>query len=181
MRPDRFALQESLISSLWQAWCSFCPETLIGSARGIATRSGQTTSPHVGRLEMEVAYVARELAQKRAVVTVKLLPARYLEPTWGDLSKISLIATGMGSSNQAHLISAFGSEIAIIQLQLCRNASAHMNKETAADVTAAQVRYSETRFAHPSDVMFWIDPTTKDYLWRTVIEGIGVISDLAVA
>lgn len=180
MRTDRFALQEGLVSSLWQAWCSFCRETVIGSARGITTRSGVATSPFAGRAEMEIAYVAKEFAQRRKVVTVKALSAIYLEPTWGDLSKINLIITGIGSSNQSYLASAFGIGMAILDLQLCRNASAHLNNGTMAAVTAARVKYSQTKFSHPSDIMFWIDPLTKDYLWKTWIEEIENISNLAI-
>lgn len=129
---------------------------------------------------MEIAFVARELSQKRPVTVVKMLPARYLEPTWGDLAKVNLIATGIGSSNAGQLISAFGAGIAIRDLQMCRNASAHLNLETIAAVNSAKVRYSQTKFVHPSDVMFWIDPATKDYLWKTWIDEINVLSDLAV-
>src|SRR3546814_6163414 len=48
-RIDRFALQEGLISGLWQSWCAFCLSTVIGSARGTISGSGQNiTSPYAG-------------------------------------------------------------------------------------------------------------------------------------
>src|SRR3546814_1022015 len=43
-RIDRFALQEGLISGLWQSWCAFCRSTVIGSARGTISRSEEHTS-----------------------------------------------------------------------------------------------------------------------------------------
>lgn len=182
VRTDRFAFQEGLLSSLWQSWCAFCRETLIGSAQGIATKAGQqTTSPYAGRSEMEIAFVARELSLSRSVNLVRALPARRFEPTWGDLAKVNLIATGMGTSNRSQLVSAFGAGVAILDLQTCRNSSAHLNQETIASVKAAQVRYSDTKFAHPSDMMFWIDPATRDYLWKTWVEEVSILSDLAIA
>ena len=129
---------------------------------------------------MEIAYVARELAQKRTVTVVKALPGMHLEPTWGDLSKVNLIVTGIGSTNRKQLASAFGVGVAILDLQRCRNASTHLNRERIAEIHTARVRYSRTVFVHPSDAMFWIDPVTKAYLWKTWIEEIDVISDLAV-
>lgn len=182
VRTDRFAVQEGLLSSLWQSWCTFCRETIISSAQGISTKTGhKTTSPYAGNSEMEIAFVARELSQKRVVNAVKILPARHLEPTWGDLVKINLIATGIGSSNAIQLTSAFGAGMTIIDLQMCRNASAHLNFDTISNVISARVRYSQTKFVHPSDMMFWIDPATKDYLWKTWIEEISILSDLAIA
>ncbi|WP_227518007.1 hypothetical protein, partial [Klebsiella variicola] len=34
-----------------------------------------------------------------------------------------------------------------------------------------------TKFRHPSDTMFWIDPQTNDYLWKSWIEEIELISE----
>ena len=178
---DRFSLQAGLVLSLWQIWCVFCRETLIGSAHGIATKSGHATSRYAGMSEMEIAYVARELAHGRTVRKVKTLAGVYLEPTWGDLSKINRIATGIGSTNHEQLADAFGAGIAILDLQRVRNASAHINRDTIGEVKAARVRYAGTVFAHPSDMMFWIDPSSNDYLWKTWIEEMDVISELAIA
>lgn len=139
------------------------------------------TSPYVGRTEMEICYVARQLAFKLSVSTIKSLGGSHLEPTWGDLTKLNLIVGGIACSNQAQLLSAFGAALALQDLQLCRNASAHLNKGSIADVSAVRVKYQDTRFVHPSDVVFWVDPQTKDYLWKTWIDEIGVVSQLAVA
>lgn len=179
-RLDRSATQEGLISALWQTWCSFCRETVIASACGATSRLGEAiTSPYSGRTEMEIAYVARELAYRRRVASVRALLGRHLEPTWGDLQKLNLIATGISSTNQSQLLSAFGIGLAISDLQLCRNVSAHLNAGGISEVVAARVRYNETRFVHPSDLIFWIDPTTKDFLWKTWIDEIRSVAALA--
>jgi hypothetical protein len=179
---DRFALQEGLVSALWQAWCVFCRQTLIGSAAGIVGGSGQqVTSPYAGRAEMEIAYVARELSQGRVANAIRPLQGSHLEPTWGDLKKANLIAAGIASTNQANLVSAFGVGLAVSDLQMCRNASAHLNKDLISNVVAARVRYSDTRFLHPSDMMFWVDPATKDFVWKTWIDEMTIMSEFASA
>src|SRR3546814_13626681 len=106
------------------------------------------------------------LAQGKSVSKIRALHGSHLEPTWGDLTKANLIVTGIESTNQAQLLTAFGGGFAIKDLQLCRNASAHLTKDLLRDVNAAKVRYSETRAAHPSDLMFWVDRATKAFMWK---------------
>lgn len=180
-RIDRSAFQEGLVSALWQSWCAFCRSTLIGSAAGIVSGSGQNvTSPYIGRTELEIAYVAKELSLGHSVKKIKALPGSYAEPVWGDLAKANLIANGINSTNQPQLLTAFGAALAINDLQLCRNASAHWNRELLAKINAARVRYSNTRFVHPSDLIFWIDPVTKDFLWRTWVDEMLTVSQAAI-
>lgn len=178
---DRFALQEGLLSSLWQAWCEFCRDVVIGAVQGATTTTGIVVSSqaYAARTEAEIAYIAKQLAQQRNVTTIKPISGRYSEPTWGDVNKLNLIVTGLGPSNQQTLLSGFGGVTSIKDLQICRNASAHINGENIAKVRAARVRYLHTAFKHPSDTMRWIVPTTKDYLWRSWIDEMELVSDLA--
>ena len=181
-RTDRSAMQEGLISALWQSWCAFCRETIIGSASGATTSVGAVvTSPYIGRSEMEIAYIAKELTLKHPIKSVKVLSGRHLEPTWGDLTKLNLIVSGIGTTNQSQLLSAFGIGLSILDLQLFRNASAHINKGIIAEVAATRVKYANTRFIHPSDTAFWVDPSTNDFLWKTWVDEITIISELAIA
>ena len=174
---DRIALQEGLVSSLWQSWNAFCRETLIGSAIGITDSAGiQISSPYIGRSEMEIAFIAKELSKRKHVRNVIPLQGRHLEPTWGDLDKVNLIATGIASSNQHKLLSAFGLGLTLKDLQLCRNASAHINKDKINEVARARVRYSDTKFNHPSDMIFWVDPLTRDFVWKTWVDEMNSIS-----
>lgn len=181
-RVDRWALQEGLISALWQSWCRFCREVLINSAIGTNTASGQAvTSPYRGRSEPEIAYIAKCLANTKPVKQIKVIAGAHQEPTWGDLSKVNLITTGLGTSNSGQLLSAFAGGVAINDLQLCRNASAHLGPQLLTQIVAAKVRYMETSLTHPSDVMLWVDPTTKDYLWKSWLDEMDLISSYAIA
>src|SRR3546814_1871622 len=90
---------------------------------------------------MEIAYVAKLLAQGKSVSKIRALHGSHLEPTWGDLTKANLIVTGIESTNQAQLLTAFGGGFAIKDLQLCRNASAHLTKDLLRDeIGRAHVR-----------------------------------------
>jgi hypothetical protein len=181
-RTERSALQEGLVSALWQCWCAFCRDVLLGSALGTSTRAGiPVTSPLASNSEPEICYVARELSFRRSVTRIRPLAGSHLEPTWGDLGKLNLILSGIAFSNQAQLLSAFGAALALIDLQICRNASAHINSDTLATIRSARVRYQDTQFAHPSDVIFWVDPRTRDYVWKTWVDEITIVSNLAVA
>ena len=120
------------------------------------------------------------LSKHQQVSKVKALKGNYQEPTWGDLDKANLIVNGIKSTNKAQLLSAFGTGAAINDLQLCRNASAHLSKDMVAQVNAAKVRYSETKFVHPSDLIFWVDPASKDFLWKTWVDEMQMISQNAI-
>ena len=178
---DKYALQEGLISSLWQAWCEFCRDAVIGSAQGANTTTGVlVNSPTYGtRTEPEIAFIAKKLASSNPVGNIRPLGGRHLEPTWGDTTKLVLIISGLAPTNVSTMLSAFGSAVSVHDLKTFRNASAHLSGEALAQVRLTRVRYKDTSFRHPSDTLRWTDPATNDFLWRTWIEEMDVISDFA--
>lgn len=179
-RIDTFAIQEGYVSSLWQAWCAFCRHLAIFSAQGAITKAqATTTSPFAALGEMEVAFVAKKLAKNQPIGNVRALAGSHDEPTWGDLTKINSIFAGLGTSNSATLLTGFSACLRLQDLQLCRNASAHISRSTLYDVRAAKVRYLQTELRHPSDMMFWVDPQTNDFLWKSWIEEMELAADFA--
>lgn len=181
-RMDKNALQEGLLSNLWQSWNLFCRDILIASAQGANTTAGVlTTSPYAGLTVPEIAFVSRRLSRNENVGTIKPLLGRHLEPTWGDPVKINRISIGIGASNSGSLASAFGGVILVSDLQICRNACAHLNLDSLALVSAARVRYDDTSLRHPSDMMFWSDPSTKDFVWKSWIDEMMLTANFAVA
>jgi hypothetical protein len=178
---DRYALQEGLISNLWQAWNLFCRDILIASAQGANTTTGAlTTSPYSGRPEAEISYVSEKLSKNQSIGTIRPLAGRHLEPTWGDADKINRISIGICASNSGSLASAFSGVSMISDLQVCRNACAHLNSETIASVIAGRVRYNDTFLRHPSQMIFWSDPMTKDFAWKAWIDEMILVADFAV-
>lgn len=174
----RWAVQEGLLSSLWQLWNGFARELLIASCQGAITASGQTvTSSHATKPVGEIAYLARELSLGNLAPKLgKSLSSTRLEPTWGDIAKIQKIISGLSPTNSAALASSFGAALMIKDVQDVRNASAHLTGENLTKIALMKVRYNKPISVHPSDAMFWIDPNTQDFAWRSWIDEMETIS-----
>ena len=180
-RIERYAFQEGMVSALWQAWCAFCRSVLIASASGALSKSGsQITSPYSNLTEMQISYVLRQLAYRNNVAVGASLKGMYQEPVWGDLDKLNLMATGLKSTNSHILTAAFGIGLKLKDLQLCRNASAHVNRDLIREINRARVRYGGSNINHPSDLIFWVDTATSDFVWKTWIDEILAMSDHAI-
>ena len=122
----------------------------------------------------------KQLGNGSNIGRVKAISSNHLEPTWGDARKLNLIANGLGTSNSSDLVSAFSACSLLKDLQLCRNASAHISRDLLASISAAKVRYSNTSFMHPSDLILWIDPASQSYLWKCWIYEMKLIAQLAI-
>lgn len=171
-RVDRHAAREGYISTLWQVWGRFLRSVIISSAKGAVKGDGTiTTSAHSGRSDPEIAYVIKQISQGKGIGTVKALPF-YSEPTWGDTSRMIQAVAGLGTSNTASILSALSIPASIDDLQLCRNACAHLGIDQLTALKGARVRYSSTYLLHPSDAATWIDPATGGYLWNTWVDEI---------
>ncbi|WP_157737618.1 hypothetical protein [Kosakonia cowanii] len=177
---DRYAVQEGLMSSLWQAWCMYCRTIIFGSITDGLTVNGVRVSSSYSHLnDRELVYLAQKASQgcNLANITVKAAPP-HIEMTWGDALKLNPVINAFNPSNSSNLLSGFGTATLLLDLQKFRNANAHITTFTVGEVKNAQVRYSHAKFRHPSDTMFWVDPQTNDYLWKSWIEEIDLISEV---
>lgn len=174
---DRYAMQEGLMSSLWQSWCFFCRDIFLGSVSGGVTLSNQNvTSPYAIHSHSELIYLAQQFSSNKLnISTIKSAPP-HAELTWGDALKFNKFITPFNPSNLSNLLQSFGGVILLLDLQRFRNANAHVTSFTIGEVKNARVRYSETKFRHPSDTMYWVDPSTQDFLWKSWVEEIEIIS-----
>ena len=178
---DRYAIQEGLVSALWQAWCQYCRKVVLHSVKGAVTLSGSTTTcAHSGLSDLEIFFLAKQLGNKANITKIKAIKGNYQEPTWGDAVKLNLIVNGMGTSNSSDLVQAFSACLLLKDLQLCRNASAHISQDLIQSVAGAKVRYVSTDFRHPSDLIFWIDPANQSYLWKSWISEMRLVAQLAI-
>lgn len=179
---DRAAIREGLISTLWQCWCRFFRSVVLTSASGGTTGAGATISSDYASLsESQILYVAKQLSNESAVTTFRSIAGPHLEPTWGDITKAIAISSGMRISNSSQLVRALSLAIAIPDLQICRNATAHFGAAQLVRLKNARVRYIETKILHPTDACVWIDPATEGYLWDTWVEEIKLIAEYASA
>lgn len=184
-RAQRYALQEGLISHLWQYWCIFCRDVTMASIQGAHTTSGVITTSQCSNLSnSQIKYIAKRLANgdnMSQISSVNSLTTSRSEPTWGDIKKICLIIDGIRPVNYDKMLSGFGSAIHIKDLQICRNSCAHINPENIKNIDNIRIRYNITKFYHPSDMMFWVVPLTDDFVWRTWITEMKLVSNIVIS
>jgi hypothetical protein len=86
------------------------------------------------------------------------------EPTWGDVAVLGRVIAITAPANQAQLASVFGGVTrGPAHLQKVRNASAHLNDQTLADVLALRVYYLAGPIRFPCEAVFWLDVNDGDF------------------
>lgn len=138
------------------------------------------SSPYSGRSEGEILHIARQLSRQQPIKIIVNIKGSYQEPTWGDFTKLNRITLGLGTTNTSTLLSAFGSGVILIDLQMCRNCCAHLSSDGIGDIKRIKVKYNNSSFQHPSDAAYWTDPVTGDFLWKSWIDEMKIISSAAV-
>lgn len=162
------------LSDLWQFWCRYCRFIVFASCRGCYTAGGtQHVASHAS--EGEVSYIS--INQKKGIPprVVGSNVIYRLEPTWGHVAKLLDVIQALSPPNRATLLAGFGTVPAIEHIRIIRNAVAHRNSQTMADMKAFQPLYVATQLRHPLQALFWIDATTG----RSLIHS--RISDMRVA
>lgn len=180
-RVDVNAWQEGIISSLWQTWNVFCRSALVMSAKGTTTAAGApVTSAFSHMTEPEILYAARQFANQQGLVPGKTISGSHQEPTWADLLKLTRIVNGFSPTNSTQLLSIPAATF-LGDLQVCRNACAHVTADRIADLNTARVKYAGTDYRHPSDMMHWRDPKSNQTVWRRWLLEIETLATLAVS
>lgn len=127
----------------------------------------------------ELLYVVKTLASNQAVTQIKSLKP-HNELTWGDVDKLGVIFNSLNTPNAQNVSIAVTSSILIKDLQSVRNASAHITPHTISNINLAKVRYSNTKYRHPSDVMFWVEQKTNDFLWKSWVDEMKLIASVMI-
>lgn len=164
-RSTRHYLLEGILSSAWQAYCSFVRQVTIYSSLGCKTASGVTHAASVApAIWQRASYIALRAANGATVKPTDINQLLIKEPTWGDSSKISdiinALSPGNGGTLKSHLA---GGLIGPKHCQQVRNACAHRNHQTKADLNILAPFYIASALVHPTDVMIWRDPLTQDF------------------
>jgi len=177
-------LLEGLLSRVWQAWCKFGRACVINSCVGSTSTNG-------------VAIQALPDAHSEAHVSAAAIRAKNkqnppywgstntvlrVEPTWGDVDVLNKILSKLKPANHAQLLAAFSSIYSSAKaLQLIRNGSAHHNSQSLADILNLQSSYVVFRISHPTQALFWLEPTTSDFLVTFAIDELKVAAQAAIA
>ncbi|WP_153067634.1 hypothetical protein [Paraburkholderia graminis] len=178
---DDECLLEGVLSRLWQAWAIFCRSCVIESCLGTIDGAGVNITPH--------PQAATEPHVSGAAINAKKKPnppfwgptntvLRY-EPTWGDVDSLTKVIPRLQPSNEAQLMAAFSSAHRSAKaLQLIRNAAAHNNLQTRADLLVLWSRFMVFPTTHPIQSLYWVEPSTRDYL---VFHAVEELRDAALA
>ena len=160
---------EGWLSELWQIWCRFCRQMVFFSCRGCETAGGTTlTATHIS------PEIISFIASKQNKGTPPSKPGtnsiyRY-EPTWGHIDKLIDVISALSPQNKNVLLSGFGTVQSVEHIRLIRNATAHRNLQTLADVQAIQPYYLASQLRHPLQALFWVDRTTGRSLAHSRID-----------
>ena len=102
------------------------------------------------------------------------------EPTWGDQTKILDSINALRPKNCSSLISAFGLSLrGPKDLQIIRNACAHLNGDSLALVRQIRIYYLSPFLNHPSDLAWQQENKRRQtafYLW---LEDLKLIAEQA--
>lgn len=159
---------EGLLSYAWQAWGDFCRECIIESCIGTATGTGALVAAHPSAISPDHVSGAA-LRAKRATNNPpywgNVNTMLRLEPTWGDTQMLAALVPRLGPSNQTQLQAAFSSAHSSAKLlQTIRNATAHRNGQTHAEVVSLASGYSAFAINSPLSALFWTVPSSNEYV-----------------
>lgn len=163
---DEFFL-EGLLSRIWQAWATFCRGTIYQSCLGTVAASGSAIPAHPLALSEE--HVSSAAIKAKATNANPWVPASLnsvlrFEPTWGDTDMLVSRIPRLNPSNAAQLVAGYsGAHRAAKFLQTVRNACAHDNSQTRAELLLLRPRYDIFPISHPSQALLWVEPISGEY------------------
>jgi len=173
-------LLEGLLSRFWQAWGRFCRSCIVESCLGTTTVAGVGISALSGAASE--AHVSGAAIRARKVSTnvwgTTNSTLRH-EPTWGDVDVLATTISRLDPGNRAQLLAAFsGGSQSAKAIQTIRNAASHHNSQTMTEVGALRPKYIVFQITHPTQSLYWIEPSSQDFL---VIEAARELRQAALA
>lgn len=168
---------EGAVNDAWQAYCDFSREVCVQSSIGCTRANGVVTIASILPATWERAsYVALRAVKSASVTPGAGNDVLRKEPTWGDSSKIGAIIAALNPSNAVQLRTyLFGGLTGPKHCQIVRNAVAHKNYQSLAEVRALAVDYVARPIMLPTDALDWTEPTTGTYaflVWLDEMRGI---------
>lgn len=174
-------LLEGLLSRTWQAWVAFCRSCVCKSCLGTTDGAGAAVIAHPqAASEAHVSGAAIRAKSTGSPPTWgKINTILRSEPTWGDVDVLTTIIPRLGPANQGQLLAALSAGHPNAKaLQLIRNAAAHYNVQTMADVLNMRSGYIVFPITHPIQALFWVEPASRDFL---ILHAIQELRDTALA
>lgn len=179
---DLFFLN-GIIDYVWQSWNRFSREYFIKCCLGCIAKNGAVIQPatNVSPPTTErISYLATKVNRPYQIVAGGSNNILRFEPTWGDIDKILSLSHLCGLSNHSVVTSSFGGGLlGPKHLQKVRNAVAHLNKETYAELLTLSSLYRSGKIRHPAASLFWRTTDTDNYALSSWIEDMLLIADVA--
>lgn len=175
-------LLEGTLSDAWQAYCAFVRNLCIRSSTGCTTESGTVHSPSVTPVHWErVSHIALRVASNKPVQAGATNSTLWREPTWGDSGKIVSIVNALAPGNAPTLLGSLAGGLAGPKhCQTVRNACAHRNHQTKAQVEALAPFYIATKVLHPTDALVWKEPSSMTPAFLSWLDDMRTIAEGAV-
>lgn len=172
-------LSTSLLSDVWQNWCLFCRTIIMKSCMGTQTRAGINIPPRRGLNSWQrISYEANQALRGHTVHPSRTINFMRHEPTWGDQSALLRIISALTPQNQGDLLTGFGLSLyAPRHLQIVRNACFHINSETMSEVRRLVAFYIGTGLSHPTDIMWWLEPSSRANAIFSWLEELEIMAD----
>ena len=163
---------EGLLSRTWQAWCSFCRACVIESCLGTVDGNGSLIAQHPSATtDLHVSAASIAAKKKKAVVWVGQNSILRHEPTWGDTDSLADIVPRLLPMNHLQLSSAFSSAHSSAKaLQTIRNAAAHKNAQTMAEVVALMTGFLAYPIVHSTHALYWVEPVSSEFFVISALE-----------
>jgi hypothetical protein len=178
-------LLEGLLSHAWQAWNTFCRSCVMSSCMGSPDATGAVITPHPQALSEELVAGAALDAKRKGILPnywgASITSLRQ-EPTWGDTDVLQKIVPRLQPNNASKLVAAFSSiHDRARALQLIRNGAAHNHVENMADILQLQSSYIAFRISHPVQALYWVEPSSGDFLITHALDALKDAALLAIS
>jgi hypothetical protein len=176
-------LLEGHLSRIWQAWGAFCRSCVCQSCIGVVDGNGAPVAPHPSAASEDHVSSAVIRAKKNAhPFWGSSNTILRLEPTWGDTDVLVTVIPRIQPSNQGQLLAAFSqAHRSAKTLQTIRNAAAHHNFQTLAEVKLFQSNYLSFPITHPVQALGWVEPSSSDFLVIHVLEELREAALIAIS
>ena len=173
---------EGALSDAWQSYCGFVRQLCIRSCTGCTTATGVSHLPSISPASWQRAsYIAIEAARGHVIKPTQINCVLRREPTWGDSAKIVDIVSALNPGNAATLKGYLAGGLrGPKHCQIVRNACAHRNHQSRAEVELLAPAYVASRVRHPTDAMCWREPSTYDFAFLAWVEDMRTIAEGAV-
>ena len=95
-----------------------------------------------------------------------------------DVARLVDVIRALAPQNEAQLVSAFvGVTRGPLHMQTVRNAAAHLNGQTFAEVLALRPYYISNPIRHPVEAAYWSDVASGGYALISWLEELRVIAE----